>query len=362
MFMKRAYNFSAGPAILPIPVLEETAKAVMDYNNTGMSIMEMSHRSKEYDAVFVETQNDGLKILGLSPDEYSVLFLGGGASLQFHMVPMNFLNKKADYVATGYWAKKAIKEAKWVGETNVAASSEDKNFNYIPKVIIFNSDADYAHITTNNTIYGTRWNKMPDAVNVPLVADMSSDFMSRPLDYSKFSLIYAGAQKNIGPAGVTMVVLKKSWLEKQRQNIPTMLDYKIHVDANSMYNTPPCLPVYVVGRTFKWIIKQGGLEAVEQNNIKKASLLYDFVDAHPDFYKGTIPNKDDRSLMNITWNLNTPELEAKFVDEAKKKYNMTNLKGHRSVGGVRASVYNACPMDAVEALVKFMEEFMKENK
>lgn len=360
--MKRAYNFSAGPAILPIPVLEETAKAVMDYNNTGMSIMEMSHRSKEYDAVFVETQNDGLKILGLSPDEYTVLFLGGGASLQFLMVPMNFLREKADYISTGAWSKKAIKEAKWVGETNVIASSDDKNFNYIPKEFKINQDADYVHITTNNTIYGTRWNKIPDAGSVPLVADMSSDFMSRPLDYSKFNLIYAGAQKNIGPAGVTMIVLKKSWLEKQRQNIPTMLDYKIHVDNNSMYNTPPCLPVYIVGRTFKWILNQGGLGAIEQNNIKKANLLYDFIDAHPDFYKGTVQNKNDRSLMNVTWNLNTPELEAKFVDEAKKKYNMTNLKGHRSVGGVRASIYNACPIDAVEALVKFMEEFMKENK
>lgn len=360
--MKRAYNFSAGPAILPISVLEETSKAVLDYNNTGMSIMEMSHRSKVYDAVFVETQNDGLKILGLSAEEYDVLFLGGGASLQFLMVPMNFLNKKADYVSTGVWAKKAIKEAKWVGETNIVASSEDKNFNYIPKDVKFNSDADYAHITTNNTIYGTRWSKMPDAGSVPLVSDMSSDFMSRPLDYSKFSLIYAGAQKNIGPAGVTMVIIKKSFLEKQKENVPTMLSYKTHTEANSMFNTPPCLPVYIVGRTFKWIIGQGGLEAIEQNNIKKGTLLYDFMDAHSDFYKGTVTNKEDRSLMNITWNLNTPELEAKFVEEAKKRYNMTNLKGHRSVGGVRASVYNACPMDAVEALVKFMEEFMKENK
>lgn len=360
--MKRAYNFSAGPAVLPYEVLEETAQAVVDYNGLGMSIMEMSHRSKEYDAVFVETQNDGLKIMGLSPEEYTVLFLGGGASLQFLMVPMNFLKNRADYVNTGYWSKKAVKEAKWVGNTNVIASSEDKNFNYIPKNIQFSPDADYVHITTNNTIYGTRWNAMPDTGDIPLVADMSSDYLSRPLDYSKFSLIYAGAQKNIGPAGVTMVVIKKSWLEKVNSNIPTMMNYNTHVEAGSMYNTPPCLPVYIVGRTFKWIMKQGGLEAIEEINRKKASLLYDYIDANNDFYHGTIPAKEDRSWMNVTWNLNSPELDAKFISEAKSRYNMTNLKGHRSVGGVRASIYNACPFDWVEALVKFMDEFKKENR
>lgn len=360
--MARAHNFSAGPAVLPVEVLQDTAQAVLDYNGLGMSIMEMSHRSKEYDAVFTETQKDGLAILGLSPEEYEVLFLGGGASLQFLMVPMNFLVNKGEYVNTGAWSKKAIKEAKWVGNTSVAASSEDKNFNYIPKNINFSKDADYVHITTNNTIFGTRWNVMPDTGEVPLLSDMSSDFMSRPLDYSKFSLIYAGAQKNIGPAGVTMVIIKKSFLAIAKENIPTMLAYKTHTDNGSMFNTPPCVNVYVVGRTFKWILNQGGLEAIEANNIKKAALLYDFIDANSDFYKGTVANKEDRSLMNVTWNLNTPELEAKFIADAKAKYNMTNLKGHRSVGGIRASIYNACPMETVNALVKFMDEFMKENK
>jgi len=360
--MSRAHNFSAGPAILPVEVLQETAQAVLDYNNLGMSVMEMSHRSKEYDALFVEAQKDGLKILGLSPDEYTVLFLGGGASLQFLMVPMNFLKTSADYLNTGAWSKKAIKEAKFVGKCNVVASSEDKNFTYIPRDIKFNPDADYVHMTTNNTIFGTRWNKMPDTGNIPLIADMSSDFMSRELDYSKFSLIYAGAQKNIGPAGVTMVIIKKSFLETRKENVATMLDYKIHDENGSMYNTPPCINVYVVGRVFKWILNQGGLAAVEANNNMKAAILYDFIDANSDFYKGTVTNKEDRSLMNVTWNLQTPELEDKFIAGAKAKYNMTNLKGHRSVGGVRASIYNACPVSTIEALVRYMDEFMKENK
>ncbi|MDQ1266468.1 MAG: phosphoserine aminotransferase [Bacteroidota bacterium] len=361
--MNRAHNFSAGPAVLPVPVLEETAQAVLNYNNLGMSIMEMSHRSKEFDAVFVETQNDALKLMNLSKDDYTVLFLGGGASLQFIMVPMNFLSNKADYVNTGEWAKKSIKEAKYVGQCNVVASSEDKVFNYIPKDIKFNPDADYVHITTNNTIFGTRWNQMPDVGDVPLVADMSSDIFSRELDFSKFNLIYAGAQKNIGPAGVTMVVINKAWLEaKAKDTAPTMLKYKTHVEKDSMFNTPPCLPTYIVGRTFKWIMNQGGLAVIEANNIKKANLLYDFIDANSGFYKGTIPDKTDRSLMNVCWNLNTPELEAKFIAQAKERYNMTNLKGHRSVGGIRASIYNACPLSTVEALVKFMEEFMSENR
>ncbi|MFP4369524.1 MAG: 3-phosphoserine/phosphohydroxythreonine transaminase, partial [Candidatus Kapaibacterium sp.] len=358
--MNRAHNFSAGPAILPVEVLEATSKAVIDFNGLGMSIMEVSHRSKEFDAVFKETQNDALKLMGLSADDYDVLFLGGGASTQFIMLPFNFLNEKADYVNTGAWSKKAIKEAKWIGETRVLASSEDKTFNYIPKNIQYNDDADYLHITSNNTIYGTRWKTMPE-VNCPLVADMSSDLFSRPLDFSKFNLIYAGAQKNIGPAGVTMIVIKKSWLEeKAKDTPPTMLKYKTHTEKESMFNTPPCLPVYVVGQTFKWIQKLGGLEAMEERNNEKAGLLYDFIDAHNDFYKGTVPDKDDRSIMNVTWNLPTPELEKLFIDEARAKYNMTNLKGHRSVGGCRASIYNACPKESVEALVKFMEEFMKE--
>ena len=361
--MKRAFNFSPGPAILPLSVVEETSQAVLDFQNTGMSIMEISHRSKEFDALIKETQSDCLKLMNLSSEDYYVLFLGGGASLQFLMVPSNFLKNKADYINTGAWSKKAIKEAKSVGTTNVIASSEDKNFNYLPSGFSINSDADYVHITTNNTIYGTEWKRIPDTGSVPLIADMSSDIFALERNFSKFSMIYAGAQKNIGPAGVTMVVIKKELVEKcQKENVPTMLNYKLHVDNESLYNTPPCLPIYVVNRTFKWIMNQGGLAAVQANNEKKAGLIYDMFDAYPDFFKGTVQNKEHRSLMNITFNLPTPELEAKFIADAKARYNMTNLKGHRSVGGIRASVYNACPMDAVEALVGFMKDFLKENR
>ena len=360
--MSRAFNFSAGPAVLPMEVLEEAAAACVNYNNTGMSVMEMSHRSKEYDAIFKEAQADCLKIMNLSPDDYEVLFLGGGASLQFHMVAMNFLKTQADYIETGVWAKKAIKEAKFVGKTNVVASSADANFNYIPKEYKFTPDADYVHITTNNTIYGTEFKQNIPDVNVPLIADMSSDMFGIHRDWSKYSLIYAGAQKNIGPAGVVMVVIKKSFLATAKEGLASMIAYKTHTENESMYNTPPTFPVFVVGRVFKWIMKQGGVEAIEANNVKKAALLYDYIDANSDFYKATVSNKIDRSLMNICWNLPTPELEAKFISEAKAKYNMTNLKGHRSVGGVRASIYNACPIEWIEALVKFMGEFMAENK
>jgi phosphoserine aminotransferase len=361
--MARAHNFSAGPAILPMEVLKETADAVLDYNGTGMSIMEMSHRSKEYDQVFKDAQNDMLKIMGLSQDEYYTLFLGGGASLQFHMIPTNFLKTKADYVNTGVWAKKAIKEAKWVKAdgVNVVASSEDKNYNYIPKDIKYNSDVDYVHITTNNTIYGTEWKSVPEVGNVPLIADMSSNFLSRTMDYTKFDLIYAGAQKNVGPAGATVVVIKKSFLEKQKENVASMLGYKLHVENESLYNTPPCLPVYVIGRTLKWLEKMGGLEAIEIHNAKKAKLIYDMFDNHPEFYLGTVKDPIDRSMMNVTFNLTSPELEAKFLDEAKKK-NMSNLKGHRSVGGIRASIYNACPVESIQALVDLMKEFYANNK
>jgi len=360
--MKRAYNFSAGPAVLPVEVLEEAREAAFDYQGKGISVMEMSHRSKEYDEIFKEAQADCLKLMGLSADEYTVLFLGGGASLQFLTIPMNFLKTSADYINTGVWSKKAIKEAKWVGKTNVIASSEDTTYNFIPKDYQITPDADYLHITTNNTIYGTEWKTIPEAGSVPLVADMSSDIFAIQRDFSKFNLIYAGAQKNIGPAGATLVVIKKSWLEeKQNANVPTMLDYKIHVDAESMFNTPPTFPVFVIGRTFKWIMRQGGLDKIQENNEKKAGMLYDFIDANPDFYIGTIKNKEDRSIMNVCWNLKSPELEAKFIQLASERYQMKNLKGHRSVGGIRASIYNACPNEWVEALVGFMDEFMKEN-
>ncbi|MBL0174620.1 MAG: 3-phosphoserine/phosphohydroxythreonine transaminase [Ignavibacteria bacterium] len=359
--MERAHNFFAGPAVLPLSVVEETKDAVMNFANLGVSIMEVSHRSKEFDAVMLETQKDTLELMGLSSEDYDCVFVGGGASMQFAMVPMNFMHTKADYVVTGEWATKAAKEAKLFGEVVKVASSEDTNFNYLPKTFAWSPDADYAHITTNNTIYGTEWKTTPDTGSVPLVADMSSNMLSRTLDFSKYSLIYAGAQKNLGPAGVVMVIIKKAWLEKANQNIPTMLKYKIHVEKGSMYNTPPVLPVFVVGRTLKWIKALGGLEAVEALNAKKAALLYDMFDAYPEFYKGTVKAKEDRSMMNITWNLPTPELEDKFVAEAKK-LRMLGLKGHRSVGGCRASTYNSCPIESVQALAKFMEEFYTANK
>jgi phosphoserine aminotransferase len=360
--MARAHNFFAGPAVLPLSVLEETRDAVMDFAGLGVSIMEISHRDKTFEKVVTDAQADALALMGLSADEYAVVFLGGGASMQFAMVPMNFLQKKADYVNTGEWASKAIKEAKLLGEITEVASSKATNFNQLPKNIKYSGDADYVHITTNNTIFGTQWKIDPDVGTVPLIADMSSDMLGIKRNFKKYSLIYAGAQKNLGPAGVVMLVIKKAWMEaKAKQNISSMLKYKTHVDAGSLYNTPPCLPIFVVGRTLKWIIKEGGLEAVQARNENKAKLIYDIFDAHPEFYKGSVVNKEDRSLMNVTWNLPTPELEEKFIAEAKPK-KMLGLKGHRSVGGMRASMYNACPMESVELLAKYMEEFYKTNK
>ena len=360
--MTRAHNFFAGPAVLPFSVIEETRDAVMDFSNIGVSIMEISHRDKAFEKVVVEAQSDALSLMGLSAQDYAVIFLGGGASLQFAMLPMNFLQKKADYVNTGEWASKAIKEAKNIGEVVEVASSKATNFNQLPKNIKFSPDADYVHITTNNTIFGTEWKTDPDVGDVPLTSDMSSDMLSIRRNFSKYSLIYAGAQKNLGPSGVAMVVIKKAWMEaKAKQNLPSMLKYKTHVDAGSLYNTPPVLPVFVVGRTLKWIIKEGGLEAIEQRNQKKAKLIYDIFDAYPTFYKSAVAVKEDRSLMNVTWTLPTPELEEKFIAEAKTK-KMLGLKGHRSVGGMRASIYNACPMESVELLAKFMEEFYMVNK
>jgi phosphoserine aminotransferase len=358
----RAHNFFAGPAVLPLSVLEETRDAVMDFAGLGVSVMEVSHRDKAFEKVITEAQNDALALAGLSANDYAVLFLGGGASMQFAQLPMNFLQTKADYVNTGEWASKALKEAKLYGNAVEVASSKDQKFNYIPKTITYSGDADYVHITTNNTIFGTEWKTDPNVGAVPLVADMSSDMFGIKRDFSKYSLIYAGAQKNLGPAGVTMVIVKKSWVEaKAKANIPTMMKYKTHIEGASLYNTPPCLPVFVVGRTLKWILKEGGLDAVQARNEKKAKLIYDAIDAYPGFYKGAVANKEDRSLMNITWNLPTPELEDKFVAEAKAK-KMLGLKGHRSVGGIRASVYNACPMASVELLAKHMDEFAKANK
>jgi len=358
----RSHNFFAGPAILPISVLEETRDSVMEFANLGVSIMEISHRDKAFEKVIQEAQQDALTLMGLSAQDYSVIFLGGGASMQFAMVPLNFLHKKADYINTGEWSSKAIKEAKMLGEVVEAGSSKSVNFNQLPKELKFSADADYVHITTNNTIFGTEWKKIPNVGNVPLIADMSSDMLGIKRDFSRFNLIYAGAQKNLGPAGVTMVVIKKAWMEaKAKTTIPTLLRYKAHVDGLSLYNTPPVLPVFVVGRTLKWILKEGGLEAIQVRNEKKARLIYDVFDAHPNFYRGAVVNKEDRSLMNITWTMPTPELEEKFLIEAKSK-KMLGLKGHRSVGGCRASVYNACPVESVQTLATFMEDFYKANK
>ncbi len=358
----RAHNFNPGPAVLPVKVLEETRDAVMNFANLGMSILEVSHRSKDFEAIIQEAEKNALAIMGLSAQDYAVIFLGGGASLQFAMVPMNFLHTKADYVVTGEWATKAAKEAKMLGFVNEAASSKDKNFNYLPKSYNFSHDADYVHITTNNTIYGTEWKSIPNVGNVPLISDMSSDIFGIKREWSRFSLIYAGAQKNLGPAGVTMIVIKRAYLEaKAKQQLPTMLKYKTHVEGVSLHNTPPVFAIYVLGRTLKWIMSEGGLETIEARNRKKAQMVYDAIDVHPEFYKGTVTDRADRSIMNLTWNLPTPELEDKFVAEAKKK-GMVGLKGHRSVGGIRSSQYNACPVESVETLVKFLEEFYTANK
>jgi phosphoserine aminotransferase len=360
--MPRAHNFFAGPAVLPVPVLEETRDAIIDWGGLGVSIMEISHRDKAFEKVVTEAQADALSLMGLSADEYAVVFVGGGASMQFAMVPMNFLSKKADYVNTGEWASKAIKEAKFFGDVTEVASSKEAKFTFIPKNIKFSSDADYVHITTNNTIYGTQWKTDPDTGNIPLISDMSSDMIGIKRDFKKYSLMYAGAQKNLGPAGVAMIVIKKAWAEaKAKQNVPSMLKYKSHIDGGSLYNTPPSLPLFVLGRTLKWIIREGGLEAVHVRNEKKAKLVYDIIDTYSDFYKGTVTAKEDRSWMNITFVLPTPELEENFLAGAKAQ-KMLGLKGHRSVGGMRASIYNACPVESVELLAKFMEEFYKANK
>jgi phosphoserine aminotransferase len=350
----KKHNFYAGPSILPEYTIENTAKAVMDFAGTGLSILEISHRSKEFIAVMDEAIALFKELLKI-PEGYSVIFLGGGASLQFAMVPFNLFNKKAAYLNTGVWAKKAIKEAKIFGEVNIVASSEDKNFSYIPKNFTIPTDVDYFHITTNNTIYGTEIRKDFDSP-VPLVADMSSDIFSRPVDVSKYAVIYGGAQKNLAPAGVTFVVIKNDVLGKVQRNIPTMLNYQTHIDGESMFNTPPCLPVFSALQTLKWLKDNGGIEAMERKNIEKAKILYDEIDRNK-LFVGTV-QKEDRSLMNICFVMKEEykQLEDEFGKFAASK-GMIGLKGHRSVGGFRASTYNALPKESVEALVTVMEEF-----
>lgn len=360
---KRAYNFNAGPSALPLEVLEKAQKELVNYNNTGMSIMEMSHRSKEYDAVHNNAIARFKKLFAI-PENYEVLLLQGGASLQFTMVPMNFLNEgeTASYILTGSWSEKAIKEAKLFGNPVEAASTKENQYRNIPSLdeIQFNESDRYVHLTSNNTIYGTQWKEFPNTGDVPLVADMSSDIMCRPIDVSQFGIIYAGAQKNLGPSGVTVVIIRKDLLEQANTNIPTMLKYKTHADKNSLYNTPPTFGIYMFGEVLQWIENQGGLEAIEKRNEEKAKLIYDVIDESNGFYKGHAePNS--RSLMNITFRLADEELEKQFLAEAKEA-GFVGLNGHRSVGGCRASTYNAVPVEACEALRNFMLDFQKKHQ
>jgi len=359
--MARVYNFSPGPAVLPESVLKKAAAEMLDYQGTGMSVMEMSHRSKAFEQINDDAENLIRELMHI-PDNYHVLFLQGGASTQFAMVPLNLMseNRVADYVHTGAWSKKAIPEAKKYGKVNVVASSEDKNFTYIPRLdkSTFTKNADYFYIVTNNTIYGTRYRELPDTGDVPLVADMSSNILSQVYDVSKFGLIFAGAQKNIGPAGVTLVIIRDDLPGKAKPLTPTMLDYKIHAEAKSLYNTPPCYSVYIAKLVFEWIKELGGVTAVEEINVKKANILYDFLDGSA-LFKGTA-EKAYRSLMNVPFVLPTDELNEKFIKDAASKGFVT-LKGHRSVGGMRASIYNAMPVEGVQKLVEFMKRFEVEN-
>jgi len=360
MKTKRIFNFNPGPAALPLAVLEEIRGSFLNFMETGMSIMEISHRSKEFDDVINDAVARTKRLLNLN-DKYHVLFCQGGASLQFHMIPLSFLGdgKSADYINTGTWSTKAIKEAQILGRSiQVAASSEDKNFSYIPKLIQFSKDAVFVHITSNNTIKGTQWAAFPDTGNIPIFSDMSSDIMSRPLDIGKFGLIYAGAQKNIGPAGVCLVIIRNDMLEMIPDNLPSMLNYKTYVSKNSLFNTPPCFAVYTVQLVLKWLEETiGGLEKMEDLNRKKANVLYDIIDSG-DFYRGTAA-PDSRSLMNATFRLPNEELEKQFVQEALAN-EFGGLKGHRSIGGCRASIYNATTIEAVESLVDFMKTFEKQ--
>ena len=352
------HNYNAGPSVLPRIAIENSAKAILDLNGIGLSLLEISHRSKNFQAILDEATALFNELLNI-PAGYKILFLGGGASLQFDMVPFNLLNKKAAYLETGVWAQKAIKEAKFFGEVNVVASSSDKNFNYIPKGYTIPADVDYFHITTNNTIYGSEIRYDIDSP-VPLVADMSSDILSRPVDVSKYILIYGGAQKNLGPAGVTFVIIKEDILGKVERKIPTLLNYATHLKEPSLYNTPPVFAIYTCLETLKWIKSLGGVKAVEEMNIRKAKLLYDTIDSSK-IFTGTVAH-DSRSLMNICFVMKEQykDKEDAFMEVAKKK-GMIGIKGHRSVGGFRASCYNALPYESVQALVDCMNEFEKEN-
>ncbi len=360
--MSRVYNFSAGPAVLPEEVLREAAEEMMDYKGCGMSVMEMSHRSKVFDEIIKEAEADLRDLMNI-PDNYKVLFLQGGASQQFAAVPMNLMkNKKAGYIITGQWAKKAFAEAKIYGEAVELASSADKTFSYIPDCsdLAITEDMDYVYICENNTIYGTKFKELPNTKGVDLVADVSSCFLSEPVDVSKYAIIYGGVQKNVGPAGVVIAIVREDLItDDVLPGTPTMLKYKTQADNDSLYNTPPCYGIYICGKVFKWIKNMGGLEVMKQKNEEKAKVLYDFLD-QSEMFKGTVEAKD-RSLMNVPFVTGDADLDAKFVKEAKAA-GFENLKGHRSVGGMRASIYNAMPKEGVEKLVAFMKEFEAANK
>jgi phosphoserine aminotransferase len=359
--VSRVYNFSAGPAVLPEEVLKEAADEMLDYRGTGMSVMEMSHRSKAYDTIIKEAEADLRELMNI-PDNYKVLFLQGGASQQFAMIPMNLMkNKKAAYIVTGQWAKKAYQEAKIYGEAVEVASSADETFSYIPDCsdLDIPEDADYVYICENNTIYGTKFKALPNTKGHTLVADVSSCFLSEPVDVTKYGVIYGGVQKNVGPAGVVIVIIREDLItDEVLLGTPTMLKYKTHADADSLYNTPPAYGIYICGKVFKWLKKQGGLDAIKEYNERKAEILYNFLDRSK-LFRGTV-RKEDRSLMNVPFVTGNEELDAKFVKEAKAA-GFENLKGHRSVGGMRASIYNAMPIEGVEKLVEFMEKFEAEN-
>jgi len=360
--MSRVYNFAAGPAVLPEEVLKEAADEMLDYEGTGMSVMEMSHRSKAFEEIIEDAEKDLRDLMNI-PDNYKVLFLQGGGSTQFAMIPMNLMkNRVADYIITGQWAKKAAAEAEKYGRVNRIASSADKTFTYIPdlKNLQISDDADYVYICHNNTIYGTTYHDLPDTKGKILVTDMSSDILSQPVDVTKYGLIFAGVQKNIGPAGTVIVIIREDLItEDVLEGTPTMLTYKTHADAKSLYNTPPAYGIYICGKVFKHLKKLGGLEAMKKINEEKAKILYDFLD-ESELFKGTVV-KEDRSLMNVPFVTGDKDLDAKFITEAKKA-GIENIKGHRTVGGMRASIYNAMPIEGVKYLVEFMKKFEAENK
>lgn len=359
---KRKYNFNPGPATLPLASLEKVRENIVELGDSGMSILEHSHRGKDYSQIHQDTKTVIREVFQV-PDSHEILFLQGGASLQFCMLPMSFAKGGTmDYINTGAWSKKAIKEAKLFGTVNVAATTESENFTRLPhpEEIHLSDDPAYVHFTTNNTIFGTQWHAFPEAGGRKLVSDMSSDIMCKPVDVSRFHMIYAGAQKNLGPAGVTLVILRKDWLEEAAKEIPTLLDYRTHLEKDSLFNTPPTFQIYVVGLVVEEYKKMGGLEKIEEINRRKANLLYDTMDRHADFFRGTVTEKNHRSWMNATLRLPSEELEAKFIQEAAER-DLVGLKGHRSVGGIRVSMYNAMPLEGIEKLTDFMLEFKNKS-